>query len=155
MLRVHGANKPYHHKFIGIGGRLDTIQAAVLLAKLPYYDQELEERQKVAQLYSDELSDSLQTPIIKSNRSSVWAQYTVRVNNRSDVRAKLNDIGIPTAIYYPMPLHLQECFKNLNYKQGDFPIAEKASKEVLSLPMNAFMQNDVEYIIEKILGSIA
>jgi UDP-2-acetamido-2-deoxy-ribo-hexuluronate aminotransferase len=155
MMRVHGANKPYHHKYIGIGGRLDTIQAAVLLAKLPYYDQELEERQKVAQLYSDELSDSLQTPIIKSNRSSVWAQYTVRVNNRSDIRAKLNDIGIPTAIYYPMPLHLQECFQNLNYKQGDFPIAEKASKEVLSLPMNAFMQNDVEYIIKKILGSIA
>ncbi len=154
MMREHGKNIPYHHRYIGIGGRLDTIQAAVLLAKLPHYTQELAERQKVAQRYTDALSESLQTPVIKSNRSSAWAQYTVRVNNRNDIQTKLKDSGIPTAVYYPMPLHLQECFQYLNYKQGDFPIAEQASEEVISLPMNAFMQNDVEFIVQNILRSI-
>ena len=154
MIREHGKNKPYHHKYIGIGGRLDTIQAAVLLAKLPHYTQELAERQKVAQRYTDSLSGSIQTPVIRSNRSSAWAQYTVRVNSRNDIQAKLKDSGIPTAVYYPMPLHLQECFQYLNYKQGDFPIAEQASEEVISLPMNAFMQNDVEFIVQNILKSI-
>jgi len=155
MMRVHGQNKRYHHKYIGMGGRLDTIQAAILLAKLPHYKQELESRQQVAQYYTDVLSDSLQTPIIKSNRSSAWAQYTVRVNNRDALQAKLKDNGIPTAVHYPMPLHLQECFQYLNYKQGDFPISEKASNEVMSLPMNSFLTNkQVDYVAFKIQENI-
>ena len=139
MMRLHGQNKRYHHKYIGMGGRLDTIQAAILLAKLPYYTQELAGRQQVAQRYTDTLSDRLQMPVIRSNRSSAWAQYTVRVNNRDALQAKLKDYGIPTAVHYPMPLHLQECFQYLNYKQGDFPASEQASKEVMSLPMNSFL----------------
>jgi len=155
MMRVHGQNKRYHHKYIGMGGRLDTIQAAILLAKLPHYKQELESRQQVAQHYADALPDSLQTPIIKSNRSSAWAQYTVRVNNRDALQAKLKDNGIPTAVHYPMPLHLQECFQYLNCKQGDFPISEKASNEVMSLPMNPFLTNDqVDYVVSKIQENI-
>ena len=146
-MRVHGQNKRYHHKYVGIGGRLDTIQAAILLAKLPHYKQELKGRQQVAQYYTDALSDSLQTPVIKSNRSSAWAQYTIRINNRSTIQANLKDNGIPTAVHYPLSLHLQECFRYLNYKQGDFPISEKASNEVMSLPMNSFLTNDeIEYI---------
>ena len=149
MMRVHGQNKRYHHKYIGMAGRLDTIQAAVLLAKLSHYPQELADRQQVAQRYTDILSDRLQTPIIKSNRSSAWAQYTVRVNNRNALQAKLKDNGIPTAVHYPMPLHLQECFQYLNCKQGDFPISEKASNEVMSLPMNPFLvEEEVQYISE-------
>ena len=151
MLRVHGQNKRYHHKYIGMGGRLDTIQAAVLLAKLPHYPQELADRQQVAQHYTDTLSDTLQTPVIRSNRSSAWAQYTVRVNNRDTLQAKLKDNGTPTAVYYPMPLHLQECFQYLNYKQGDFPISEQASEEVMSLPINAYLKiKDVNRISKTI-----
>ena len=151
MLRVHGQNKRYHHKYIGMGGRLDTIQAAILLAKLPHYKKELEARQKVAENYTAILSDSFKTPVIKPKRSSAWAQYTVRVNNRDDVQVKLKDSGIPTAVYYPISLHLQECFRYLNYKKNDFPISEQASKEAMSLPMNSFLTNDeINYICKHI-----
>lgn len=150
MLRIHGQNKRYHHKYIGIGGRLDTIQAAILLAKLPYYRRELELRQCVAQHYTNALSNIIQTPVIRSKRSSVWAQYTIRVNNREAFQAKLKDNSIPTAVYYPIPLHLQECFKYLKYQQNDFPIAERASKKVMSLPMNSFLTNEeLQHIINQ------
>jgi len=154
MMRVHGQNKRYHHKHIGMGGRLDTIQAAILLTKLPHYKQELKGRQQVAQCYTGALSDGLQAPIIKSNRSSAWAQYTIMVNNRDTLQVKLKDNDIPTAVHYPMPLHLQECFQYLNYKQGSFPIAEKTSKEVISLPINSFLSNkEVQYIISQTIFS--
>jgi UDP-2-acetamido-2-deoxy-ribo-hexuluronate aminotransferase len=147
MMRVHGQNKRYHHKYIGMGGRLDTIQAAVLLAKLPHYTQELVDRQRVAQRYTNALSNRLQMPVIRPNRSSTWAQYTVRVNNRDDIQAKLEDSGIPTAVHYPVPLHLQKCFQYLNYKQGDFTISEKISNEVISVPINAFITDEeIKYI---------
>jgi len=150
IMRVHGQSKRYHHKYIGIGGRLDTIQAAILLAKLPYYQQELNDRQRVAQAYSETLSSILRVPVIKSQRSSAWAQYTVRVSNRDALQEKLMEFGIPTAVHYPSPLHLQECFRYLNYKVGDFLMAESASKEVLSLPINPFLSSDkIRYILEK------
>ena len=154
MLRVHGQNKRYHYKYIGMGGRLDTIQAAILLAKLPHYKKELEERDRVAKNYSNKLKGSMTLPTIKSNRSSVWAQYTVKVNNRDEVQKKLQDAGIPTAIYYPVPLHLQECLKYLNYKKADFPVAEKSSNCVLSLPMNAYLTEEEISFIAKILKNI-
>jgi UDP-2-acetamido-2-deoxy-ribo-hexuluronate aminotransferase len=152
MMRLHGQNRRYHHKYIGMGGRLDTIQAAILLAKLPYYTQELLARQQVAQYYTSVLSDSsLKTPVIKSSRSSVWAQYTVRANNRDALQVKLKNNGIPTAVHYPIPLHLQECFQYLNYKQGDFPMSEKSSNEVMSLPINSFLTtSQINYITSKI-----
>jgi UDP-2-acetamido-2-deoxy-ribo-hexuluronate aminotransferase len=147
LLRVHGQNKRYHHKYIGIGGRLDTMQAAILLAKLPNLKKELKDRQKVADHYTNGLSQILQTPVIKPNRSSAWAQYTLRVKNRDDLQLKLKKNGIPTSVFYPIPLHLQECFQYLHYQQGDFPISEKASKEVISLPMNAFLnKKQINYI---------
>ena len=148
LLRVHGQNKRYHHKYIGIGGRLDTIQAAVLLAKLPYFKKELSERQIVAEKYSDGISKIYQTPLIKSNRSSAWAQYTLRVKNRDVLQSNLKSNGIPTSVFYPIPLHLQKCFKNLNYKRNDFPISEEASNEVISLPMNPFLNDkQINYVI--------
>jgi UDP-2-acetamido-2-deoxy-ribo-hexuluronate aminotransferase len=151
LLRVHGQNKRYHHRYIGIGGRLDTIQAAILLAKLPYFKKELKYRQKVADHYTNNLDKILQTPVIKPNRSSAWAQYTLRVKNRDTLQVKLKENGIPTSVFYPIPLHLQECFQYLRHQQGDFPISEKASNEVLSIPMNAFLTNEqIDYIIYNI-----
>jgi UDP-2-acetamido-2-deoxy-ribo-hexuluronate aminotransferase len=151
MLRVHGQNKRNYHKYIGMGGRMDTIQAAILLAKQPHFVNELKDRRKVADHYTNGLSNFLQTPIIKPNRLSVWAQYTVRVNNRDNVQKELKKKGIPTGVFYPVSLHLQECFQYLSYSQGDFPISEKASKEVISLPMNAFLTyGQIDYIISNI-----
>ena len=151
LLRVHGQNKRYHHQYIGIGGRLDTIQAAILLAKLPHFSKELKDRQKVADQYTSGLSNILQTPVIKPNRSSAWAQYTLRVKNRDNLQLKLKENSIPTSIFYPIPLHLQQCFQYLKYKQNDFPISEKASNEVMSIPMNPFLTNEqIDYIVSKI-----
>ena len=155
MMRVHGQNKRYYHKYIGMGGRLDTIQAAILLAKLKFYKNELIGRQKVADRYSDALRDFITTPVIKKNRSSAWAQYTLRVDNRQLLQDKLKKLGVPTAVYYPMPLHLQNCFQHLNYKKGNFPVSEKASNEVMSLPMNSFLTNDeIDYVILNIKENI-
>ena len=155
LLRVHGQNKRYYHKYIGIGGRLDTIEAAVLLAKLPNYQKELIDRQKVADHYKKNLFNILKTPVLISNRTSVWAQYTLTVKNRDALHMKLKENGIPTSIFYPIPLHLQECFAKLNYKQGDFAISEKASREVLSIPMNPFLTNNqIEYISTEIKNNL-
>ena len=151
LLRVHGQNKRYHHQYIGIGGRLDTLQAAILLAKLPSFKKELKGRKKVADQYTNKLSKTFQTPVIKKNRTSAWAQYTIRVKNRENLQLRLKENGISTSVFYPVPLHLQECFKYLNNKQSDFPVSDKASKEVLSIPMNPFLtQEQIDYIILKI-----
>ncbi|MDX2506496.1 MAG: DegT/DnrJ/EryC1/StrS family aminotransferase [Gammaproteobacteria bacterium] len=150
-MRVHGQNKRYHHKYIGMGGRLDTIQAAVLLAKLPHYANEIEMRQNVAAKYVHRLSSIVKTPIVKPDRTSVWAQFTVRVGDRDVLQQKLKQAGIPTAIHYPMPLHQQECFQYLKLSAGDYPVAEKASQEVMSLPMNPFVTDaEQEAIISAI-----
>ena len=153
MLRVHGQEKRYHHKYIGMGGRLDTMQAAVLLAKLPHYSKELKMRQQVAESYESRLSSCLNIllPKIKAGRSSVWAQYTIRSGDRDALQAKLQNAGVPTAIHYPKPLHLQACFEYLNKKENDFPIAEKAALEVLSLPMNPYLREDEISFISEIL----
>jgi UDP-2-acetamido-2-deoxy-ribo-hexuluronate aminotransferase len=154
LLRVHGQNKRYHHQYIGIGGRLDTIQAAVLLAKLPYFTKELKDRQKIANQYDNKFSKTFQTPVIKSNRTSAWAQYTLRVKNRDELQLRLKDSNIPTSVFYPIPLNLQECFKYLNSKHGDFPNSDKASKEVLSIPMNPYLNNDqIDFIASHIMKS--
>lgn len=155
LLRVHGQNKRNHHQYIGIGARLDTIQAAILLAKLPYLSKELKNRQKIADYYTNSLSNILQTPVIRPNRSSAWAQYTLRVKNRDSFQQKLKNENIPTSIFYPIPLHLQECFKYLNYNRNDFVVSEKASKEVISIPMNPFLSNEqLDYIILNIKKNI-
>lgn len=155
MLRIHGQNKRNYHKFIGLGGRMDTIQAAILLAKFPYFKNELVDRQNVANSYNNKLSKIIKTPIIKSDRTSAWAQYTVRVINRNLIQENLKKKNIPTSIFYPLPLHLQVCFEYLKYKKGDFPVAEKCSDEVFSLPMNPFLTSDqIDYIISSLNEAI-
>jgi len=149
-LRAHGQSKRYHHKYIGIGGRMDTIQCAVVNVKLKYYEKDLKKRQEVAEKYNSKLNiqnSKLVLPFVEEGRTSAWAQYSVRVKNRDGVQAQLKEQSIPTAVHYPMPLHLQECFQYLGYKKGDFPIAELVSSEIMSLPMNPYLSDDeIEYI---------
>lgn len=149
-LRLHGQSKRYHHKYIGMGGRLDTIQAAVLNVKLKYYSKDLALRQEVASKYTKALESNanLVLPYVDEKATSAWAQYSVRVKNRNEVQEKLKVVGIPTAVHYPIPLHLQECFLYLGYKKGDFPISEIVSDEIMSLPMNPYVSDEeIEYIV--------
>lgn len=142
-LRIHGQTERYYHKYVGIGGRLDNLQAAVLLVKLKYYKDDISNRQRVAEVYTKALENSsVICPSVLNNHSSVWAQYSLRVQNRDQFQIKLKEEGIPTAIHYPKPLHLQECFKYLGLSKGDFPIAEKISDEIISLPMNPYLTNE-------------
>ncbi|WP_457592946.1 DegT/DnrJ/EryC1/StrS family aminotransferase [Hydrogenimonas sp.] len=150
MLRVHGQSQRYHHKYIGLGARLDTIQAAILGVKLKYYPDDLSKRQNVARIYTKLLKTNnlkLKTPFVKEDRTSVWAQYSIRIKNRDMLQKKLKEKGIPTAIHYPAPLHLQECFSYLGYERGDFPAAEAVSSEILSLPMNPYVTEEESLMI--------
>lgn len=152
-LSAHGQTKRYHHEYIGINGRLDTLQAAVLLAKLPHYLAEVKQRQAVANRYDVLLAGekTIISTVLKNDRTSVFAQYTIRVRNRDQVKDHLQEYGVPTAVHYPKPLHLQSCFSDSGYKLGDFPVAEKAAAEVLSLPMCAFTQEAHQrYISDKL-----
>ena len=153
MLLNHGQNERYKHKYIGINGRLDAIQAAVLLVKLKYFQDEVKQREEIGKRYTKLLEESdIITPYVKSDRSSVYAQYSIRVKNRDEVIRHLNEQGIPTAVHYPMPLHLQECFEYLGYKEGDFEVAEKVSKEIMSLPMSPFLdKKDQDSIVKELL----
>lgn len=154
QLRVHGQNKRYHHKYIGMGGRLDTIQAAVLNVKLKYYSKDLALRQKVASKYTEALTSksNLVLPYVNDNATSSWAQYSVRVKNRDEVQTSLKEQGIPTAVHYPVTLHLQKCFNYLGYKEGNFPISEMISTEIMSFPMNPYiLDNEIFYIKKQMI----
>lgn len=152
-LRLHGQTKRYYHKYIGMGGRLDTIQAAVLNVKLAHYPKDLALRQQVAKKYDSALSTTFSTPMIAPDRTSAYAQYSIRVQNRDVLQSKLNVLGIPTAVHYPMPLHLQECFTYLWYKPGDFPISETVANEIMSLPMNPYISDDqIQYIYSNLFN---
>ncbi|MFZ5374081.1 MAG: DegT/DnrJ/EryC1/StrS family aminotransferase [Campylobacterota bacterium] len=147
-LRVHGQSKRYHHRYIGIGGRLDTIQAAVLLVKLRHYETDLALRQEVARKYDAALRGKHSVPFVAPERTSVYAQYSIRVRNRDALQDELKGRGIPTAVHYPMPLHLQECFAYLGYRKGDFPISETVANEIMSLPMNPFLTDaEIDYTV--------
>ena len=153
-MRVHGQVKRYTHKYIGMGGRLDNLQAAILNVKLRHYGKDIERRQRVAKQYTELLKGHVLTPSIKEDRTSVWAQYTIRINNREELQSKLKEAGIPTAVHYPIPMHLQECFAYLGHKKGDFPISETCASEVMSLPMNPYLTTDeIEYITSNIINS--
>ena len=151
-LRLHGEKSRYVHQFVGIGGRLDALQAAVLRIKLKYFTQDIVARNEVAKLYSHYLEGTnVIIPKVLEGRSSVFAQYTIRVKNRSALQEVLKDNGIPSAIHYPLGLHLQQCFAPFGYKKGDFPNAELARDEVLSLPMNPYLsESQIEQIAQAV-----
>ena len=153
-IRVHGQGKhKYEHVRTGLNGRLDTLQAAVLLAKLEIFDQEVTARQRVAQHYSEALHPVVEVPLVDPACTSVWAQYSVLSLHRELLLQKLQAAQIPTAIYYPLPLHLQRAFAHLGYKPGDFPVSESASRRIFSLPMHPYLgPTDQEKIIQVLLS---
>jgi UDP-2-acetamido-2-deoxy-ribo-hexuluronate aminotransferase len=158
-LRVHGkGTHKYDNVRIGMNGRMDTLQAAVLLAKFDIFPEEIELRQQVARQYTRLLNQQavVQAPMVPAEMKSAWAQYSVLAKDetqRTQLQSTLKEAGIPTAIYYPKPLHLQTAFKSLGYKEGDFPISEDFSSRIFSLPMHPYLSNSDQEIIAKILSS--
>ncbi|MCD6291842.1 MAG: DegT/DnrJ/EryC1/StrS family aminotransferase [Deltaproteobacteria bacterium] len=141
-LRNHGQRKRYYHEMIGCNSRLDTLQAAILLAKLPHFQGEISRRVQVAAIYSEALSDFFITPQVESGCISAFAQYSLRSQRRDQVIASLQAAEIPVAIHYPVPLHLQPAFAELGYQAGAFPVSEKVASEIFSLPMHPFLAGE-------------
>jgi UDP-2-acetamido-2-deoxy-ribo-hexuluronate aminotransferase len=147
-LANHGQWERYRHRVIGINGRLDELQAAVLLGKFPRFPDEVEARAYMGARYSDQLGDIVGVP---AGNTHVYAQYTIRTPKRDDLVSHLRENGIPTAVHYPIPLHLQEAFRGLGYEKGDFPESEAAAREVVSLPMSAFLSEaDQDEVIRQV-----
>ncbi|MDC6350614.1 DegT/DnrJ/EryC1/StrS family aminotransferase [Zeaxanthinibacter sp. PT1] len=155
-MRIHGQVARYTHKYIGMGGRLDNLQAAILKVKLKHYEEDIRRRQNVAQSYNRNLENKgIILPRIMDQQSSVWAQYTIRIENRQKVQDALSRQGIPTAVHYPIPMHLQECFNYLGHKTGDFPVSERCAAEVMSLPMNPYLETgEINYITDQLIKTI-
>lgn len=148
-IRVHGQDRRYHHPRLGINGRLDTLQAAVLLAKMDIFADEVVARARLGQRYSELLAQAftdaperVSGPILESWNTSVYAQYTVEVPRREGVEQKMKELGIPTAVHYPVPLHLQPVFSAPGVGEGSFPVAERAAKRVMSLPMHPYLTEE-------------
>jgi UDP-2-acetamido-2-deoxy-ribo-hexuluronate aminotransferase len=153
-LRVHGqGSNKYENIRIGINGRLDTIQAAVLLSKMEIFEQEIQNRQVVANRYSLSLANKYITPSIPNDCRSAWAQYSLLTDNRDEKIMSLKKQGIPTAVYYPKPLHLQKAFANLGYEAGHCPIAEKIADSIFSVPMHPYLEEqDQNLVIQALLN---
>jgi len=151
LLRVHGAKPKYFHRKVGINSRLDAIQAAILDVKLRHLDDWSDARRRVADRYDRLLAgvDGIGTPFRAADRSHIFHQYTIRVlhGKRDALQAHLKARGIATIIYYPRPLHLQECFAHLGYREGQFPESEAASREVLSLPIFPELREQEQYAV--------
>lgn len=149
QIRNHGQDKSYHHVRMGINGRLDTLQAAILLAKLDVFDTELQMRARVAAQYDRLLSGFLEVPYVEAHNKSVYAQYTIQVDDRDRLIRALAEAGVPTAIHYPIAIHQQPLFAEefRKYVDGRLKIAETASQRVLSLPFHPYLdQADLEKI---------
>ena len=155
-IRVHGSGSDkYENIRIGINGRLDTIQAAILLEKLAIFDNELDLRNKVAEYYNLNISKYFQKPGIANGYKSSWAQFSLLAESKTARNykiAKLNKANISTMIYYRIPLHLQTVFSELGYKKGDFPVAEMVSNQIFSIPMHPYLTKDQQDIILEILN---
>lgn len=150
-IRNHGQVARYEHHIVGINGRFDTAQAAVINIKLAHFEDELKQREILRRRYDELLGkiDGVTIPKVKSDRNTVCAQYSIRVKNRDSVIKALSEQQIPTAVHYPKPLHLQIAFKDLGYKMGDFPVSEMVANEVMSLPFSAFLTFDEQDIVAK------
>ncbi len=152
----HGMLERYHYEYVGVNSRLDTIQAAILNVKLKHLNEYNLARQKVAEFYDNALGElpGISIPARVSHSDHIFHQYTIRVsgNKRDALKQYLEKASIPAMIYYPLPLHVQKAYSDLGYKKGDFPHAEKACNEVLSLPMHTELDNDqLQFISERII----
>jgi dTDP-4-amino-4,6-dideoxygalactose transaminase len=163
MLRVHGEETKYHHKVVGINSRLDALQAAVLRAKLPHLDEWTTARQRKAQQYElifidAGLAEQIEVPFVRKNARHIFHQFVIRIRDgqRDALREHLREHGVGTDVYYPVPLHLQECFAFLGYKEGDFPVAELAAKETLALPVYPELTDEQQdYVVNAIAKFLA
>lgn len=157
QIRVHGQESRYHHTRMGINGRLDTLQCAILLEKLKRYDWEIDRRNQIAARYSEAflaLGGTCVVPRVLDDRGSVWAQYTVRVKNRDEFAKKMKEQGVPTSVHYPSPLHHQPVYAHLRALY-DLPHAEEAARQVISLPMYPDMTDEqVDRVIRAVRVSV-
>lgn len=155
-IRVHGqGGHKYENVRIGLNARLDTLQAAILLAKLAAFPSELEQRQRVAARYNRGLDGPVQTPYVPKGLTSAWAQYSILTDRRDEVQAALKSAGIPTAVYYPLPLHLQGAFADLGYTPGDFPVSEDTARRIFSLPMHPYLEDEtIDFIVDKVVEAV-
>ncbi len=153
-LRNHGSRGSYRHKRVGFNSRLDEIQAGILLVKLIHVDEYNRKRRRNAELYNNLLSDKVKCPVEKKGAYHVFHQYTIMSHKRDKIQQRLKENGVSSVIYYPVPLHLQEALKFLGYQKGDFPVAEKAAKEVLSLPMYPELEESTIIKIAEIIKNV-
>jgi len=155
LLRVHGMRPKYYHKVVGVNSRLDALQAAVLGVKLKYLDRWSDVRCRNAEhydkLFAEAGVEEVTAPAVRPNRRHIFNQYTIRCSRRDELMDFLKRRGVGSEIYYPAPLHLQECFAHLGYKPGDLPATERASRECLSLPIYPELTEEMrQYVVEKI-----
>jgi len=156
VLRVHGSKVRYVHEYVGINSRLDALQAAVLQVKLKHLDRWAEGRRRNAALYNQlfagaKLTDHVTLPVTEAGNVHAFNQYTIRAHKRDELRGHLKEKGIGTEIYYPIPLHLQSCYRDLGYQKGAFPLSEAAAEECLSLPIYAELaEAQLTYVVETI-----
>lgn len=155
-IRVHGQGEDkYNNVRIGINGRLDSIQAAILLQKLSIYQDEINARQRVAGWYGEKLAGLVKTPVIPEGYVSVWAQYCVQSDRRAEIQAALKAAEVPTAIYYVRPMHLLGAMAPLGYSEGDFPISEAVCSRIFALPFHPYMGEDAVSRIAEVIASVA
>jgi UDP-2-acetamido-2-deoxy-ribo-hexuluronate aminotransferase len=154
-IRSHGGLQRHHHPLLGMNGWFDTLQAAILLAKLPHFDWEVARRNEIGARYTHLLREVVGVPEVMPGNTHVYAQYTIRTRKRDALGAKLKAAGIPTAVYYPKCLHEQPVFAACGYAPGDFPVAEQASREVISLPMHPFLSEaDQDSVVEAVTTAL-
>jgi UDP-2-acetamido-2-deoxy-ribo-hexuluronate aminotransferase len=153
-IRVHGQERKHHHPILGINGRMDTIQAAILLEILEVFPGEVLKRENLGQTYSERLAhlEGLETPRIGEHNTSVYAQYTILAEQREEIQQSLKEKDIPSVSYYSVPLHIQPVFNHLGYQAGDFSVAEQVAIQCLSLPMSPYLKNSEQNeVIDSIL----
>ena len=153
-LRVHGQNQRYVHTSLGINGRFDTLQAAVLLEKMKIFEEEIKKRSEIAARYSDLLKDQVVVPKVAAHNTSVFAQYTIRVQEREEFCRSLQKRGIPTAIHYPIPLTKQPLLQNMDCAKVSLPHTEKAAAEVVSLPMHPYLTRAEIESVCQVIGDL-
>lgn len=156
-LRVHGkGTDKYDNVRIGLNARIDTLQAAILIEKLSIFSKEIEKRNQVAARYTRELGDIVSAPCVMDGAISTWAQYTLKVNKRSHIQASLKEAGIPSAVYYPKPLHQQTAYKDYPQAGNGLPVSDRLAGEVLSLPMHPYLDEQTQqFIIAGIKKAVA
>jgi UDP-2-acetamido-2-deoxy-ribo-hexuluronate aminotransferase len=159
-IRVHGQDRRYHHPRLGLTGRLDSIQAAVLLAKLEIFDEEVAARSRLGGRYAELIAGEFGTgpnarvraPVVESFNTSVFAQYTVEVDHREIVETRMKNLGVPTAVHYPLALHMQPVFAHLGQKEGSYLQSEAAARRVISLPMHPYLTDEQQQAVVRALA---